>query len=534
MPVQQDTSVAAAALPLPEAQGYSRTDFVYAGGCVFLCALTLYHLSETLPDVLRGWLGIAFLLIGAPLIHWSAPRAAPAPRPVAARAGEMEDRYRALFERSRDPIYLLDFTGRFIDANQAALDLLGYRREEIPNVGLSQLLPADELPKALRALAQAAATGAASEEFRLRRKDGGEVIVDINSSVVYAGGKPHSVQGIARDVTGQRRAAEALRESEERYRAMVEQSISGFYIIEQDAFSYANRRMAQILGFDSSAELIGQRVTDLVAERDRARIAEDIRRRLAGEADSIHHTFTGLRKDGSEVEIGAHGARITAAGRPAIIGLMQDISDARRAQREAQHYVAQLEQAVQSTIRTVATMGELRDPYTHGHERRVGEIAAAIARELGMRPGEVEGVRIAGYLHDVGKIAVPAEILSKPSRLTAPEFALVKDHALHSHEILKPVPFPWPVASAAAQHHERWDGSGYPYGLKGAAIILEARILGVADTVEAMASHRPYRPGLGLDRALREIESNRGRLYDPRVADACLRLFREKGFSLPD
>ena len=188
---------------------------------------------------------------------------------------------------------------------------------------------------------------------------------------------------------------------------------------------------------------------------------------------------------------------------------------------------------MQSTIEVVSTIGEMRDPYTHGHERRVGEIASAIGAEMGLDADRVEGIRVAGYVHDVGKISVPAEILSKPSRLSKAEFDLVKQHAQQSYEILKGVEFPWPVADAARQHHERLDGSGYPQGLKGNQIILEARILGVADVVEAMSSHRPYRPGLGIERALEEIERNREKLYDLQAADACLRLFREKGYTLP-
>ena len=187
-----------------------------------------------------------------------------------------------------------------------------------------------------------------------------------------------------------------------------------------------------------------------------------------------------------------------------------------------------------STIEVVSTIGELRDPYTHGHEHRVGDIAVAIATEMGLPEDRIEGICVAGYLHDVGKIAVPAEILSKPSKLSKVEFDLVKQHAQQSYEILKNVEFPWPVAEAAWQHHERLDGSGYPRGLKGDAIILEARILAVADTLEAMASHRPYRPGLGIDKALAEIERGRGTAYDPLVVDACLRLFSEKNFKLPD
>jgi HD-GYP domain-containing protein (c-di-GMP phosphodiesterase class II) len=175
----------------------------------------------------------------------------------------------------------------------------------------------------------------------------------------------------------------------------------------------------------------------------------------------------------------------------------------------------------------------MRDPYTAGHERRVAEIAVAIGAELGFDSRRLEGLRVAGYLHDIGKITIPSEILSKPGRLTAIEFKLIQGHPQASHDVLKAVEFPWPVAGVALQHHERIDGSGYPQGLKGEAILFEARIMAVADVVEAMSSHRPYRPGLGIDKALAEIERGRGTVYDANVADACARLFGEKGYSIP-
>lgn len=336
-----------------------------------------------------------------------------------------------------------------------------------------------------------------------------------------------------RDITERKRAELELRESEQRFRVMIEQSISGFYMIEDGRFSYVNARFAHIFGYADSDEIIGKNPAELVAERDRATVAANIRRRLSGEAKSISYSFIGLRKDGTEIEVGVHGSYSVYGGRPVIMGLLQDISERKRAEDAIRGYVARLEQAMQSTINVVATIGELRDPYTHGHERRVGEIAAAIATEMGLESQQVEGIRIAGYMHDVGKIAVPAEILSKPARLTKAELDLVRDHAQQSYEILKTVPFPWPVADAAWQHHERLDGSGYPRGLKGDQIILEARVLAVADTVEAMSSHRPYRPGLGIEKALSEVERNRDKLYDPAAVDACLRLFREKGYGLP-
>lgn len=189
-----------------------------------------------------------------------------------------------------------------------------------------------------------------------------------------------------------------------------------------------------------------------------------------------------------------------------------------------------LRRSMNSTVEAIAGMVELRDPYTAGHERRVAQLACAIGKEMGLPERRVEGLYVIGHLHDIGKIAVPAEILSKPTRLTDIELAMVKAHAQAGYDILKNLEFPWPVAQAVGQHHERLDGSGYPQGLTAPDIILEARILMVADVVEAMASHRPYRSAVGFREAMDEITANRGTLYDEHVVDTCIRLFTEKGF----
>jgi len=175
-------------------------------------------------------------------------------------------------------------------------------------------------------------------------------------------------------------------------------------------------------------------------------------------------------------------------------------------------------------IHAVSLVIETRDPYTAGHQRRVAELASAIARKMGLAEWEVTGVHAAALLHDVGKIAVPSEILSKPGKVNQYEFSIIRNHCQIGYEIIREIDFPWPVATAILQHHERWNGSGYPAGLAGTDIILEARILGVADVVEAMSSHRPYRPSLGLESALEEIAGGSGILYDAAAAEACLEL----------
>jgi HD-GYP domain-containing protein (c-di-GMP phosphodiesterase class II) len=198
------------------------------------------------------------------------------------------------------------------------------------------------------------------------------------------------------------------------------------------------------------------------------------------------------------------------------------------------HYVEELQSSLTQTVAVIRALGELRDPYTAGHERRVGDLAAAIGAEMGFNARRQQGLRIAGYLHDIGKIAIPSEILSKPGRLTPAEFALVKEHPERGHEILSNVDFPWPVALVARQHHERMDGSGYPQGLAGDQITIKARIVAIADVVESMSAHRPYRPAHGIDVALAEIERGKGTAFDTEAADACLRLVRDKGYKIHD
>jgi putative two-component system response regulator len=202
----------------------------------------------------------------------------------------------------------------------------------------------------------------------------------------------------------------------------------------------------------------------------------------------------------------------------------------KRTEEKNQETMEHLRKAVNTTIQVLLMAIETKDPYTAGHQRRATDLARAIATDMGLPQNIIEGIRMAGAIHDIGKIPIPVEILSKPSKLSTTEYSLIKEHARHGYEILKDVESPWPLAEMAHQHHERMDGSGYPLGLKGKDILLEARILAVADVVEAMASFRPYRPTPGIDAALEEIEKNVEVLYERAAVEACLRLFREKGF----
>jgi PAS domain S-box-containing protein/putative nucleotidyltransferase with HDIG domain len=218
-------------------------------------------------------------------------------------------------------------------------------------------------------------------------------------------------------------------------------------------------------------------------------------------------------------------------GEPAyLLGISADITDRKRAEENLKETTEKLRNSLIGTIKAMSSMVETRDPYTAGHQRRVSRLARAIAQEMALSTDIVDTIRTAGIIHDIGKISIPAEILSKPGKLSDTEFSLIKIHSQTGYDILRDVGLPYPVAEMVLQHHERLNGSGYPQGLKNGQILLESQIIAIADVVEAMASHRPYRPALGIDVALEEIEKNKGILYDAGVVDVCVKLFREKRF----
>ena len=221
-------------------------------------------------------------------------------------------------------------------------------------------------------------------------------------------------------------------------------------------------------------------------------------------------------------------------GQKVYLASLRDITDRKRMQQRLQLSLDNLKEVMDGTIRAMALAVEMRDPYTSGHQHRVAELAQAIAEEINLPAKAVEGVYMAASIHDIGKISLPAEILSKPGKLTEIELKMIQMHSKVGYDVLKGIDFPWPIAQIVLQHHERMDGCGYPHGLGGNEILIESRIVGTADVVETMASHRPYRPAMGLDKALGEVSGNKGKLYDEQVVNACLKLFNEKGFQFSE
>ncbi|MEW6660592.1 MAG: HD domain-containing phosphohydrolase [Thermodesulfobacteriota bacterium] len=235
-------------------------------------------------------------------------------------------------------------------------------------------------------------------------------------------------------------------------------------------------------------------------------------------------------QDGRVWHLRVYPVRGVQGGITGLLVALLNITARKRAEEELQEGLAKLRRAFEGVVQAMAMAMEMKDLYTSGHQQRVSQLACALAGEMGLPAARIDGLRVAGLLHDLGKIAVASEILSKPGKINEYEFAIIKAHPQIGYDILKAIEFPWPVAQIILQHHERLDGSGYPGGLQGEEILLEAKILGVADVVEAMSSHRPYRPAIGMNQALEEISQNKGVAYDREVVEACIKLFNVKGF----
>jgi hemerythrin-like metal-binding protein/PAS domain S-box-containing protein/putative nucleotidyltransferase with HDIG domain len=325
------------------------------------------------------------------------------------------------------------------------------------------------------------------------------------------------------------RIAKALSQSEQREREFGDKivtSIPGLVYLYDDQYRLIrwNKRHVTDLGY-SEEELRGKFVLDFFEDGKHARIKETLATIDSGEQVEIEEEVR--LKDGSVVPYLLTGVPIDIEGKHCFLGTGIDISQLKRAEQELEKKTQDIKDALVGTVIAVGKAMEARDPYTAGHQQRVANIAIAIAERLGLDEYRIEGLRLGASIHDIGKLAIPSEMLVKPTQLTPLEYSVIQSHAQYGAEILKDVTFPWPILEIVSQHHERMDGSGYPLGLKGDEIVLEARIVAVADVFEAVSAHRPYRPSLGIEPALDELTRNRGNLYDGDVVDALLQLLEE-------
>ena len=335
-----------------------------------------------------------------------------------------------------------------------------------------------------------------------------------------------------------RRALEGCRirvkqqESEDLYRTAVEHSNDGFALVKGDQHIYVNEKFLNLFGYASLDELKVDGPYGMIHPDDRERVLAYSRRRQSGKAAPERYEYKGVRKDGATICIEASVTHAVYRGEQVVLAYLRDVTERRIAEEELKRTTEKLRKSLVGTVQAMSLTVETRDPYTAGHQRRVASLAGAIAREMHISDESAETITMAAAIHDIGKMSVPAEILSKPGKLTALEMRLIRVHPQTGYDILKDVDLPSPIAQIILEHHERLDGSGYPQGLANGDILLESQILAVADVVEAISSNRPYRPAHGVDMALDEIEKNRGLLYNVEAVDACLKLFRHEGFSL--
>ncbi len=292
-----------------------------------------------------------------------------------------------------------------------------------------------------------------------------------------------------------------------------------------------NKVTIEKIGAKDKSELIGKSSFELIVPEDRERAINGMAEVLTqGKSENRELSITKITGETIPVEMSVALMK-DREGRPiGFVGISRDISERKKAEKALLQSMDQLRTTMKAAIKSLSSAIEMRDPYTVGHQERVTKLATAIAQEMGLLPEQIEGLQLAGIIHDIGKLNIPSEILNKPTTLTDIEYALIKTHAEAGFKLLNNIEFPWPVAEIVYQHHECMNGSGYPRGLTGKDILLEARILSVADTVEAMSFHRPYRPALGFEKALQEITLRRGTLYDAGVVDACVKLFAENRF----
>jgi len=433
-----------------------------------------------------------------------------------------EDRFKLLFDFAPDGYYISDLEGNFVDGNRAAERITGYNRAELVGKDYFKtgLLALKDVHKAISALKQnRKGLPTEPQEFALKRKDGSSIDVEISTYPIRINNKIY-VLGIARDITKRKQLERFLEQSEKEKEIIL--AISPVHIVYHDMEHYilwANKAACDSVG-KSLNNIKGKKCYQVWAYRDtvcqgcpidKAWKSKKLEKGEMRTPDNRYWLVTGVPFVNEE-------GKVTGA-----VESTMEITDLKITHQN-------LQKTISATIETISRIIDTRDPYTAGHQVRVSKLAAAIAKEINLPKYKIETIRIASLIHDIGKIGIPSEILTKPGKLTDIELSLIKSHSKTGHDIVKGIDFPYQVAPIILQHHERNDGSGYPDKLKGDEIMLEAKIIGVADVVEAMASHRPYRAALGVDVALEEIIKNKVVLYDPEIVDACVKLFKEKGF----
>jgi len=438
---------------------------------------------------------------------------------------ENEKRYRELFTHMSSGVIIYEAKGNGRDfiienINPAVEKIEKIKKEDILGKSVLKVFPAVKDSGLFKVFQEVWKTGKSQQHPLSLYQD--QRITGWRENYIYRLPSGEIV-AVYDDITDRRLAEKELKESEEKYRTVFENTGTAMIIVEEDmTISVTNRQFEQLSGYSKEEIENKMKWTELVIPEDLERMKEyHLLRRKEKESAPTSYEFSLRDKLGGIKNIWLKVGMIP--GTKKSVASLTDITDRKT-------YEGKLKKSIEDVIYTIGKITETRDPYTSGHQLKVSKLSTAIAQKMKLPQEKIEGIRIASLIHDIGKISIPSEILSKPSKLSEIEYRLIKNHSQIGYDILKSIEFSWPIAQIVLQHQERLNGSGYPQGLKGDDILLEAKIIAVADVIEAMSSHRPYRPALGINKALEEISINRGILYVPEVVDVCIRLFKEKDF----
>jgi PAS domain S-box-containing protein len=444
---------------------------------------------------------------------------------------ENERRYRRLVNHSLLGIGV-SCEDQVLFANPALLRLFGYDDlEEFIRIPLlNHVAPAShKLINARMERIKHREPTPAEFEYDIQRKDG-TIKTLLASSAHFKVQDKIYTQTTFQDITERKQAEKLLQQDRETFSTILAHAMYGVVLIEKDGrYLYVNREFTAITGYTLEDTPTGEDwMHKAFPDKEYRQKVLEFWNKDRG-LEGVNREFRVVCKDGGIKQIDFRPTRLPD-GRAVV--MLADVTERKQAEEALRRSYYKLRETLVMTVNALASTVEMRDPYTAGHQRRVTILACAIAEEMGLTGEQFDGLHFAGLVHDIGKNSVPMEILNKPGRISEMESNIIKIHPQSGYNLLKEIEFSWPVAQIVLQHHERLDGSGYPQGLKNGEIMLEAKILAVADVVEAMVSYRPYRPALGIEAALEEITKNREILYDPEVVDVCTRLFRENGFRL--